>query len=30
MFASKAASKTQEANKESKTEVKEVTNVSLL
>ncbi|KAF0886183.1 DPOD3 polymerase, partial [Crocuta crocuta] len=28
MFASKAASKTQDANKETKTEVKEVTNVS--
>ena len=29
MFASKAASKTQEANKETKTEAKEVTNISL-
>lgn len=29
MFASKAASKTQDTNKETKTEAKEVTNVSL-
>lgn len=29
MFASKAASKIQDANKETKTEAKEVTNVSL-
>lgn len=30
MFASKAVSKTQDVNKETKTETKEVTNVSLL
>lgn len=30
MFASKAASKAQDANKETKTEAKEIMNVSLL